>query len=66
MWPFSDFRYGFRSSQSIADLLTVVPDRVARTFNRPGAVQATELDISKAFNRVWHAGLFQKASFIEF
>ena len=26
---FSDFKYGFRSSQSTADLLTVVSDRIA-------------------------------------
>ena len=35
---FSDFQYGFRSSQSTADLLTVVPDRIARAFNRSGAI----------------------------
>ena len=34
---FSDFQYGFRSSRSTADLLTVVSDRIARAFNRPGA-----------------------------
>ena len=34
---FSDFQYGFRSSGSTADLLTVVPDRIARAFNRSGA-----------------------------
>ena len=33
---FSDFQYGFRSSQSTADLLTVVSDRIARAFNRSG------------------------------
>ena len=27
--PFSDFQYGFRSSQSTADLLIVVSDRIA-------------------------------------
>ena len=32
--PFSDFQYGFRSSQSTADLLTVASDRIARAFNR--------------------------------
>ena len=31
---FSDFQYGFRPSESNADLLTVVSDRVARAFNR--------------------------------
>ena len=34
---FSDFRYGFRSSRSTADLLTVVSDRITRAFNRFGA-----------------------------
>ena len=33
---FSDFLYGFRSSRSTADLLTVVSDRIARAFNRFG------------------------------
>ena len=57
---FSDFQYGFRSSQSTADLLIVVSDRISRTFNRSGATQAVALDISKAFDRVWHAGLLHK------
>ena len=57
---FSDFQYGFRSSRSTADLLTVVSDRIARAFNRSGATRAVALDISKAFNRVWHAGLLHK------
>ena len=35
---FSDFQYGFRSSRSTADLLTVESDRIARAFNRPGAI----------------------------
>ena len=49
---FSDFQYGFRSSQSTADLLTVVSDRIARVFNRSGATRAGALGISKAFDRV--------------
>ena len=57
---FSDFQYGFRSSQSTADLLTVVSDRIARAFNRSVATRAVALDISKAFDRVWHAGLLHK------
>ena len=58
--PFSDFQYGFRSSRSTADLLTVASDRIARAFNRSGATRAVALDISKAFDRVWHAGLLHK------
>ena len=57
---FSDFQYGFRSSRSTADLLTVVSDRIARAFNGSGATRAVSLDISKAFDRVWHAGLLHK------
>ena len=60
MWPFFGFQYGFRSSQSTADLLTVVSDRIARAFNRSGATRAVALDISKAFDRVWHASLLHK------
>ena len=34
---FSYFQYGFRSSRSTADVLTVKSDRIARAFNRSGA-----------------------------
>ena len=47
---FSDFQYGFRSSQSTVDLLTV----------RSGATQALALVISKVFDRVWYADLLHK------
>ena len=57
---FPDFQYGFRSSRSTADLLTVVSDRIARAFNRSGATRAVALDISKAFDRIWHVGLLHK------
>ena len=57
---FSDFQYGFRSSRSIADLLTVVSDRIAKAFNRSGVTRAVGLDISKAFDMVWHASLLHK------
>ena len=57
---FSDFQYGFRSCRSTADLLTVVSDRIARAFNRSEATRAVALGISKAFDRIWHAGLLYK------
>ena len=57
---FSDFQYGFRSSRSTADLLTVVSDRIDRAFNGSGATRAVALDMSKAFDRVWYAGLLHK------
>ena len=57
---FSDFQYGFRSSQSTVDLLTVLSDRTARAFNRSGATLAVVLDISRAFQRVWQSGFLHK------
>ena len=57
---FSDFQYGFRSSRSTAELVTVVSDRIARAFNRAGATRALVLDISKACDRDWHACLLHK------
>ena len=35
-------------------------DKIVRAFNRPGVTQAVALDISKSFDRVWHAGLLHK------
>ena len=60
MCPFSDFQYGFRSSRSTTDLLIIVSDRIAKAFNRFGATRDVTLDISKAFDRVSHAGLLFK------
>ena len=36
---FSDFRYGFRSSRSTVDLLTVVSNRIPRAFIRSGLLE---------------------------
>ena len=52
-----NFQYDCRSSLSTAELLTVVSDRI---FNRFRATRAVTLDISKAFDRVLHAGLLDK------
>ena len=49
---FPDFQFGFRSSPSTADLLTVLLDNIARAFNRSGDTQAVALDISKTFGKV--------------
>ena len=52
-------------SRSTAELLTVVSDRITRVFNRSGATRAVALalDISKASNRLWHAGRLHKLTF---
>ena len=57
---FCDLQFGFRSSRSTADFLTVAFDRTVRAFNRSGATRAVALDISKAFDRVCHAGFLHK------
>ena len=56
----SDFQYGFRTSWSTTDLLTVVSDRTVMDFNRSETTQAVALDISMDFHRVWCPGLLQK------
>ena len=56
---FSDFQCGFRSSRSTSDLLTV-SERISRTFNRSRTNWAVALDISKAFDRIWHVGTLRK------
>ena len=40
--------------------MTVVSNRIARILNRSGVTQAVKLGISKAFDRVCHAGLLHK------
>lgn len=57
---FSDSQYGFRSNRSTADLLTVITDRIYTALNKSGEARAVALDISKAFDKVWHAGLLKK------
>ena len=52
---FSEFQYGFKSSRSIADLLTVVSDRIASAFYRYVA-----RDTCNTFDRVWYPGLLHK------
>ena len=44
----------------IADVVTVISDRIVRGFNWSGANRAVALDISKAFHRIWHAVLIHK------
>ena len=41
---------------------TVVSDRITMAFKGSGATHAVALDISKAFDRVWHTGLHKLKS----
>ena len=57
---FYDSRYGFRTGRSMANLLTVISECIYRTLNLSGETRAVAFDISKAFDKVWHAGLLKK------
>ena len=57
---FSGLQYGFRSSWSTEDFLTVASGRINRAFNRSEDSRVVALDTSKAFGRIWHAGLFHE------
>ena len=56
----SDLQYGFRHSRSTADLLSYVTEHVSRILDRQGETRSVALDISKAFDKVWHKGLLTK------
>jgi hypothetical protein len=57
---FSDSQYGFRRGRSTADLLTLLTDSWLSSLNSHGETYITALDISKAFDRVWHPALLAK------
>lgn len=56
----SDTQYGFRQARSTGDLLAYVTEHVSRTLDRQGETRSVALDISKAFDKVWHKGLLHK------
>ena len=56
---FSNLQYGFRAFRSTADILTV-SERIYNSLNSGGEPRAIALDISKAFDKVWHARLLHK------
>ena len=66
MWSSSDFQYGSRSSRSTADLLTVVSDRIGRTFNMSGATRAVALDISRLLSGFGMLVFFTNLSLMKF
>ena len=57
---FSDLQYGFRAFRSTADILTVLSERIHNSLDASGETRALALDISKAFDKVWNAGLLDK------
>ena len=56
----NDRQYGFQKSRSTGDLLSYVTNKWAQVLDQFGETIAVALDISKAFDRVWHDGLIHK------
>ncbi len=57
----SDHQYGFRKGRSAGDLLVFLTDSWSSSLCRFGETFAVAVDISKAFDRVWHKALISKA-----
>src|SRR6201990_2815435 len=53
----SDRQYGFRKKRSTGDLLPLLSDSWSSALRHFGESFAVALDISKAFDRVWHKAL---------
>jgi hypothetical protein len=53
-------QFGFRSRHTSLDLLVDLSQRWANVLKDGGEVRAVALDISKAFDRIWHKGLVFK------
>ena len=56
----SDRQYGFRKGRSTGDLLALLTESWSSSFRSFGETFAVALDISKAFDRVWHKALISK------
>ena len=63
---FSDFQYGFRSSPSTADLLTVVSDRIANVYNRSGLLKLWHLIYPMLFVGFSMLVFFTNSNLVEF
>ena len=56
----SDHQYGFRKARSTGDLLACAVHVWSSALESSGESRVISLDISKAFDRVWHMGLLAK------
>ncbi len=56
----SDHQYRFRKGRSTGDLLAFLTDSWSSSFSRFGETFAVTLNISKAFDWVWHKALLSK------
>ncbi|XP_072051972.1 uncharacterized protein [Amphiura filiformis] len=59
-------QFGFRAGHSTSDALTYVSQCLANSLNNREEARVVCLDISRAFDRVWHTGLLEKLSALGF
>ena len=55
-------RSGFRAGDSCVNQLIAITHKIYKSFDDGLEVRGVFLDISKAFNKIWHEGLFLKLS----
>lgn len=55
-----DEQFGFRSSHSTVHQILRVVENITEGFNKRQSTGAIFLDVSKAFDKVWHHGLLHK------
>ena len=55
-----DRQYGFRKNRSTGDMMSLLSETWSRGIHAFGESKVVALDISKAFDRVWHDGLISK------
>ena len=57
---FSALHCGFRAFRSSADILAVLSAYIYNSLDAGGETRAIALDISKAFDKVWHVRMLHK------
>ena len=58
----SDRQHGFRRNRSTGDLMAYFTEKWNQAIHGFGESKVVALDITKAFDRVWHEALVQKVS----
>ena len=58
----SDIRFGFRQGHSTLDMLMLLTKQWMEALNVRHEIRAVSLDISHAFDTVWHPALLSKLS----
>jgi len=62
----SNKQFGFRAGHSTSDALTYVSQRLTNSLNNREEARVICLDISRAFDRVWHPGVLAKLAALGF